>query len=207
MPKTRRSRDGARVDVTRVTGISATQAYARRHSVSPGPRIMTIIIRPEIPADIDPIDALTRTAFRDHPHSRQTEQFIVLALRTAGALAVSLVAAEDGQVVGHIAFSPVSIADGAAGWYGIGPLSVAPERQRRGIGSRLVQVGLERLRALGAQGCVLVGEPAYYGRFGFANDPALVLEGVPPEYFLALRLGDAPAGGAVVFHPAFAATA
>lgn len=99
-----------------------------------------------------------------------------------------------------------AIADGAAGWYGVGPLSVAPGRQRRGIGARLVQAGLERLRTLGAQGCALVGDPAYYGRFGFANDPALVLEGVPPEYFMTLRLGDAPARGKVVFHAAFAAT-
>jgi putative acetyltransferase len=168
--------------------------------------IMTLAIRPETSADADAIDAVTRAAFRDHPHSRQTEQFIVRALRVAGALAVSLVAVEDGCVVGHIAFSPVSVSDGAQGWYGVGPLSVAPGRQCRGIGGALVREGLERLRALGAQGCALVGEPAYYGRFGFARDPALVLEGVPAEYFLALRLGDAPAGGQVAFHAAFAAT-
>lgn len=166
---------------------------------------MTLVIRPETPADIDAIDAVTRAAFLDHPHSRQTEQFIVRALRAAGALTVSLVAVEDGRSVGHIAFSPLAIADGAAGWYGVGPLSVAPGRQRRGIGARLVQAGLERLRALGAQGCALVGDPAYYGRFGFANDPALVLEGVPPEYFMTLRLGTAPARGKVAFHAAFAA--
>ncbi len=167
---------------------------------------MSLVIRPATSADTDAIDAVTRAAFLDHPHSRQTEQFIVRALRAAGALAISLVAVEDGRVVGHIAFSPVSVSDGAQGWYGVGPLSVAPERQRRGIGGALVREGLERLRALGAQGCVLVGEPAYYGRFGFAHDPALLLAGVPAEYFLALRLGDAPAGGAVTFHAAFAAT-
>jgi putative acetyltransferase len=167
---------------------------------------MSLVIRPATPADIDAIDAVTRAAFLDHPHSRQTEQFIVRALHAAGALTISLVAVEGGRVVGHIAFSPVSVSDGAQGWYGAGPLSVAPGRQRRGIGGALVREGLERLRALGAQGCVLVGEPAYYGRFGFANDPALLLEGVPAEYFLALRLGATPAGGAVVFHAAFAAT-
>jgi putative acetyltransferase len=167
---------------------------------------MTLVIHPETSADIDAIDAVTRAAFLDHPHSRQTEQFIVRALRATGALTVSLVAVEDGSIIGHIAFSPLIIADGAAGWYGVGPLSVTPGRQRRGIGGRLVQAGLERLRTLGAQGCALVGDPAYYGRFGFANDPALVLEGVSQEYFMALRLGDAPARGKVVFHAAFVAT-
>lgn len=170
---------------------------------------MTLAIRPEAPADIDAIDRVTRAAFLNHPHSRQTEQFIVLALRAAGALSVSLVAEEDGQLVGHVAFSPVRIDAGGretAGWYGVGPLSVAPARQRQGIGSALMRAGLDRLRALGAQGCVLVGEPVYYRRFGFAADPALTLAEVPPQYFQALVLG-APARGAVTFHPAFAATA
>jgi putative acetyltransferase len=166
---------------------------------------MSITLRRETPADAGAIDRITRQAFLGHPFSRQTEQFIILALRAAGALSLSLVAADAGTVVGHIAFSPVDIDDGSPGWYGVGPVSVVPERQRQGIGSALVEEGLRQLCAQGAQGCVLVGDPAFYGRFGFAHDPALVLDGVPQEVFLALPFGPSAARGKVVFHAAFAA--
>jgi putative acetyltransferase len=168
---------------------------------------MSPAIRPETPADEAAIEAITRAAFLVHPHSRQTEQFIIRELRTAGALSVSLVAEEGGRVVGHIAFSLVSLADGAPGWYGMGPVSVATDRQRRGIGGALVEAGLARLRQLGAQGCLLVGDPAFYGRFGFAQATGLELEGVPAEVFLALSFGPSLPTGRVDFHPAFAAEA
>lgn len=163
-------------------------------------------LRDEASGDAEAIAALTRAAFEHHPHSRQTEAFIVAALRRDGALTLSLVAEVDGRVVGHVAFSPVRVSDGSAGWYGLGPVSVAPELQRQGIGSALIRQGLQRLRALGAQGCVLVGEPGYYGRFGFRADPALQLPGVPAEYFMSLPWSAARAGGTVAFHPAFEAT-
>lgn len=172
---------------------------------------MTLAIRPEAPADEAAIEAVTRAAFLVHPHSRQTEQFIIRELRAAGALSVSLVAEEGsrvvGRIVGHIAFSPVRLADGTPGWQGMGPVSVAPDRQRRGIGSALVEAGLARLRELGAQGCLLVGDPAFYGRFGFAQATGLELEGVPAEVFLALSFGPSLPTGRVDFHPAFAAEA
>jgi putative acetyltransferase len=163
-------------------------------------------VRDERPSDVEAIGRVTRAAFADHPMSRQTEHFIVNALRAAGALAVSLVAEEDGEVVGHIAFSPVSLSDGSRGWYGVGPVSVAPERQRRGIGQALVRAGLDRVRGLGGRGCVLVGDPAYYRRFGFKSLARLTHQGVPQENVLALPLGEERAAGAVTFHQAFAAT-
>jgi putative acetyltransferase len=166
---------------------------------------MTTTIRPETPSDDDSIEQITRRAFLTHPYSHQTEQFIIRALRAAHALSVSLVAEDAGRVVGHIAFSPVTISDGAHGWYGVGPVSVEPEWQRRGVGRALIERGLAELRKLGANGCVLVGEPAFYTRFGFANNPALVLEGVPQEFFLSLAFGTSTAHGNVQFHPAFAA--
>jgi len=126
-------------------------------------------------------------------------------LRTAGALTVSLVAEIGGRVVGHIAFSPVTISDGSDGWYGVGPLSVLPEFQMRGIGKSLVYRGLSSLTALGAKGCVLVGDPRYYERFGFRNIPDLVLDGVPQENFVALPFGSKPARGTVIFHQGFSA--
>jgi putative acetyltransferase len=110
-------------------------------------------------------------------------------------------------VLGHIAFSPVTISDGTPDWYGLGPLSVLPERQRRGIGKALVEEGLQRLRALNARGCCLVGHPDYYRKLGFRNVPGLAVEGVPPEFFLALPLDGRIPQGTVTFHEAFKADA
>lgn len=166
---------------------------------------MMITIRPETPSDEDVIEQVTRRAFLSHPYSHQTEQFIIRALRVDHALSVSLVAEDAGHVVGHIALSPVTIGNGVSGWYGLGPISVEPGLQRRGIGRALMEKGLAELRKIGANGCVLAGDPAFYTRFGFVNNPALVLEGVPQEFFLSLPLGTSFAHGNVHFHPAFQA--
>ncbi len=162
-----------------------------------------MIIRSEIESDAEIISDVTKTAFENHPHSQQTEQFIVNALRAANALTISLVAEVGGKVVGHIAFSPVTISDGSQNWYGLGPISVLPECQKQGIGKSLVQEGLSLLKALGAKGCVLVGDPKYYERFGFRSIPELILDGVPQEYFLALPFDKDKAQGAVEFHQGF----
>ena len=164
-----------------------------------------MIIRKETESDIEAITEVTKAAFENHPYSQNTEQFIISALRAAEALTLSLVAEMDGQIVGHIAFSPVTISDGSRNWYGIGPLSVLPDFQKQGIGKALVQEGLSMLKASGAKGCVLVGDPDYYRRFGFKNCPELTLEGVPPKNFLALPFDKHSTQGSVVFHPAFSA--
>ena len=163
-------------------------------------------IRPETAADHGAIFDLTVAAFAALAVSSHTEQFIIEALRTAGALSLSLVAEVEGRIVGHIAFSPIVISDGSADWYGLGPVSVRPETQRRGIGSALIREGLARLQAAGTQGCCLVGHPAYYGRFGFRNSADLELEGVPAEVFFALPFAGPLPQGKVTFHPAFMAT-
>ncbi|GMB83058.1 N-acetyltransferase [Shinella zoogloeoides] len=162
-----------------------------------------MIVRPEREDDIDTIRALTERAFRTAPHADGTEHLIIDRLRAAGALTLSLVAEKGGAVVGHVAFSPVSVSDGSAGWYGLGPISVDPSRQGRGIGGGLVREGLARLEALGAAGCVLLGDPAYYGRFGFEQDPKLTLEGVPPEYFMRVAFSPVYGEGTVSYHPGF----
>ncbi|MBS0375009.1 MAG: N-acetyltransferase [Proteobacteria bacterium] len=166
---------------------------------------MSLTIRPETPDDAPAIATLTAAAFRTAPHTSHTEHFIVAALRRAGALHVSLVATEAGVVVGHVAISPVSISGGASGWFGLGPVSVLPDRQRRGIGSRLLEQALLELRAGGAAGCVVLGEPAFYGRFGFRADSGLVLPGVPAEYFLAVSFAGPRPRGTVAYHAAFEA--
>lgn len=100
-----------------------------------------MIIRKETVADIEAITEVTIAAFENHPISNQAEQFIVHALRAADVLTLSLVAEIDGRVVGHIAFSPVFISDGSSDWYGLGPVSVLPERQKQGIGKALINEG------------------------------------------------------------------
>lgn len=166
----------------------------------------TILVREEAESDADTIRQVTIAAFQPLEISSHTEHFIVDALRTAGALTLSLVAEVDGRVVGHIAFSPLTISDGSTRWYGLGPVSVWPASQRRGIGKALIHEGLSRLKALGAHGCCLVGHPQYYRRFGFENAPGLVVQGVPPEVFFALSFRGPMPRGRVIFHQAFEAT-
>ena len=161
-------------------------------------------IRPETPSDFDAIRRAVAAAFENHPHSNQTEHLLIDQLRGVGALTISLVAIVDGQVVGHIAFSPVTIDGEFCSWYGLALVSVHPTSQRRGIGGKLIMDGLDRLRELDAKGCVLLGEPDYYGRFGFAANEGLILEVVPPEYFLAWPFSREPMHGIVKYHDAFA---
>lgn len=162
-----------------------------------------IVIRSETAADVDAITAVTVAAFKTLAVSNHTEQFIIAALRTAKALTISFVAELAGRVVGHIAFSPVTIADGTQNWYGLGPISVLPEYHRQGIGKALMQAGLSQLKAMGAQGCCLVGHPDYYRKFGFKNVPGLVHEGVPPEVFFAFSFSGPMPQGKVTFHSGF----
>jgi putative acetyltransferase len=162
-----------------------------------------IAIRSETTADEDVVSEVTIAAFDALQVSNHTEQVIIAALRTANALAVSLVAEVDGRVVGHIAFSPVTISDGTRNWYGLGPVSVLPRCERQGIGKALIREGLSRLKDMGAQGCCLVGHPDYYTRLGFENIPGLVLGGVPQEVFFALSFDGHTPQGSVAFHEAF----
>lgn len=164
-----------------------------------------VVIRDETDADVSAITEVTIAAFKPLEISHQTEQYIIEALRAAKALAVSLVAEVEGRVVGHIAFSPVTISDGSRNWYGLGPVSVLPDYQRKGVGKALISEGLSRLKALKAQGCCLVGHPGYYQRFGFQNTPGLVHEGVPPEVFFALSFDGHTPQGSVAFHESFKA--
>ncbi len=164
-----------------------------------------MIIRKETGEDIEAISQITIAAFRTMQISNHTEQFVINALRAANALTISLVAEIDGRVVGHVAFSPVTISDGTADWYGLGPVSVLPEVQKQGIGKSLINEGLLLVKELGGKGCALVGDPNYYKHFGFQNYPELVYPGIPQEYFLALPFTDMLPRGDVAFHEGFLA--
>ena len=164
-----------------------------------------IVVRSETDADTGAISEVTVAAFKTMEISKQTEHFIIEALRLANALTISLVAEMDGRVVEHIAFSPVTISDGTRDWYGLGPVSVLQAFQRQGIGKALMMEGLARLKDMNARGCCLVGHPDYYRKFQFKNIAGLVYEGVPQEVFFALSFdGNYPQGN-VTFHEGFKA--
>ena len=164
-------------------------------------------IRTEEIADIPRIHAVNRAAFES-----ATEAILVDALR-AQADVISVVAAEDDGIVGHIMFSPVQLS-GAEGVraMALAPMAVVPGRQRAGIGSELVRDGLERCLQRGVDAVFVVGHPAYYPRFGFSRASGFGITcefEVPDEAFMALEL--APGAlrgrtGQVFFHEAFRAS-
>ena len=162
-----------------------------------------ITIRGEAPGDEETIFQLTQAAFKGMEFSDGTEPYIVDKLREDGDLTLSLVALDKSRIVGHIAISPITITDGAQGWFGLGPVSVWPDMQRAGIGSQLIRYAIAEMRERGAKGIALLGSTEYYPRFGFKREPQLTYPGPPPEYFHCLLLdGDLPSGE-VAYSPAF----
>lgn len=162
-----------------------------------------IAIQRERAGDEQAIHDVTAAAFKDHPHSDQSEPFIIGRLRDQGALTLSLVAEDEGRIVGHVAFSPVTLTPPVAGWFGLGPVAVSPDHQAKGIGSRLIHEGLAMLAAGGAAGCVVMGDPDYYQKFRFRHESSLVFPGCAPQYFMALAFSGAVPEGTVAYHPAF----
>lgn len=162
-----------------------------------------MIIRDEQPKDIPAIFTITTNAFAPMPFSSGTEPGIIDALRSEGDLTLSLVALIDDNVVGQITFSPVTINGQHKDYFGLGPVSVAPDHQSKGIGAALINEGLERLKALDAKGCVLVGNPDYYSRFGFKNDETLDYHGLDMKFVQRLTFRGKQDNGALLFAPAF----
>ena len=188
------------VGAARQLGATGVRLKDESHTLA-----LSFNVRDALARDDDAVRALHVEAFASHPSSDHTEHLIVDRLRARGRLTLSLVACDtSGAVVGHAAFSPVLIAGADRGWFGLGPLAVLPAQQARGIGSALVRHGLERLAQAGARGCVVLGDPAYYGRFGFASSPQLQFPGPPATHFMALALGaHAIPSGVVRYDPAF----
>ncbi|MFE0502501.1 GNAT family N-acetyltransferase [Lysobacter soli] len=161
-------------------------------------------IRTETQDDHAAIRALLGEAFAESDGKGRIEQRIVDALREDGELSLCLVADIDGRIAGVAVFSPVAI-DGAQSWYGLGPVAVAPRDQGHGVGTALIRAGLAELADRGAAGCVVLGEPAYYARFGFNNDGELHYADAPPQYFQSLAFNDDAPKGEVRYHNSFSA--
>jgi putative acetyltransferase len=146
------------------------------------------VIREETPADVTAIHAVNVAAFETDAEAR-----LVDALRAAGALTLSLVAEIEGAIVGHIAFSPVTLTSGQRTVAGVGlaPMAVVPAQQRSGIGGKLVQEGLRRLRDAGHPFCVVLGHADYYPRHGFLRASSFGIRWehpVPDEVFFVQEL-------------------
>jgi putative acetyltransferase len=150
------------------------------------PAIDDVVIRPEGPSDYARIREVNVAAF-----GGTEEAVIVEALRSEGAVLRSLVAVLDGVIVGHILFSRMSIetSGGSIAAVALAPLAVMPGQQRRGIGGKLITIGLDDLRAMGERIVLVVGHAGYYPRFGFSTARARALESpFPVDVFMALEL-------------------
>ena len=166
--------------------------------------MIDIELREESAAERAAIHALTQRAFEGRPYADGDEGDVIDRLRNAGALLLPLVAvdADTSRIVGQVTFSPATN-EGGGDWCALGPVAVEPELQGTGIGGRLIEAGLSRMRASGRAGCILTGDPNYYRRFGFevSGDHAPAAE--PAEYFQLLVFGSARPTGRFAFHPAF----
>jgi putative acetyltransferase len=165
-----------------------------------------VTIRGEAPTDRAAIHAVHAASF---PTTYEAD--LVDALRLAGRLAISLVAAVRDDVVGHVAFSPVGM-PGAMDGVGLAPVAVLPAFRRRGIAAQLIRDGLAECARRDHGFVVVLGDPRYYGRFGFTPARAFRLrdeyEGGDAFQALELRPGAIPAaGGLVRYAPELAAHA
>ncbi|MGH8286008.1 MAG: GNAT family N-acetyltransferase [Steroidobacteraceae bacterium] len=146
---------------------------------------MLVEIREELLGDVAAIRDLNKRAF-----GQDQEGNIVDALRSNGAVLLSLVATLNGRVVGHIMYSPLSVGGEVTG-AALGPMAVLPEYQRQGIGSRLVEAGNRKLKDTGCPFVIVVGHANYYPRFGFraASTHGIKCEWeVPDNVFMLLVL-------------------
>lgn len=160
-----------------------------------------MLVRAESPDEENAINALTQRAFAPMPFSDQREAEIVRALRRDSSLTLSLVAVEEGEVVGHVAFSPITINGVQDDWFGLGPISVRRSGSGRGsVGRALVRTGLESLQARAASGCALIGNAEIYRRFGFVSDGQLRYADIP-AHLATLRLPSCTAGRHHVIAP------
>lgn len=162
-----------------------------------------ITYREERSGDAQAIHDLTAAAFAGKAYADGNEQELPARLNADGDMILSMVAEEDGEILGHVAASPARVG-AAEGWVAIGPLSVLPGRQGKGIGTELLRRALALLATRHrAPGAVLIGDPAFYARLGFVADCGLTWRDMPATYIQRLVLNGPPAAGEITFAPAF----
>lgn len=137
------------------------------------------------------------------PFSDGSEPAIIRALRTDGDLTLSLVAVENDEIIGHVAFSPVTIDGIHNNWFGLGPISIRADKQKQGIGTAIVKHGLKTLQTQGANGCALIGNPAVYTPMGFTSNGLLHYENLAPKIVQYTLFAGPPPQGALKFAAAF----
>ncbi|MEM9605167.1 MAG: N-acetyltransferase [Pseudomonadota bacterium] len=164
---------------------------------------MSVVVRPERETDKRAIRDVTRLAFEGKSYADGDEHDLIDKLRQLGALRVSLVAVDADELIGQISFSPATNAETSGDWYTLGPLAVRPDRQGQGVGGELIESGIRALMDVGAAGCVLTGDPGYYGRHGFCLSRPHCPVGEPADYFMLRQLADVELAGRFAFHPVF----
>lgn len=172
-----------------------------------------LIIRAEKTTDIEPINQLILLAFANHPHQDPnlgvTEHLIVQNLRQSAALTISLVAEYQAQIIAHVAFSPIQVNHQKSNYHVMAPVSVLPEFQNCGVGTQLIKNGLIKLQQFNSDGCVVLGDPEYYQRFGFHHNHKFSAKGAPKPYFMAQSFTDhhhLNNAAEITFHEAFTIT-
>ena len=138
---------------------------------------MTYTIRHEQPGDEAAIREMVTRAFIGHPYSDGDEQDVIDRLREDGDLVLSLVAVQDGEIIGQITYSPAILANGDTGWVVLGPVAVEPSQQGKGVGRALIEAGEAAMKERGAKGITVLGDPEIYRRFGFAQNTPMWLAG------------------------------
>jgi putative acetyltransferase len=134
-------------------------------------------IRPEYSDEAPAIRAMVMRAFKGHPYSDGDEADVIERLRADGELVLSLVAVEGDRIIGQITYSRAILMNGEEGWYVLGPVAVDPRHQGKGIGRALIETGEAAIKAGGAKGLTVLGDPKIYSRFGFDTNTAMWLEG------------------------------
>lgn len=150
-----------------------------------------VTVREERPGDADAIRDMVRCAFIGRPYADGDEQDVIDRLRADGDMLLSLVAEQDGVIIGQITFSPALLDNGDEGWVVLGPVAIDPAHQGKGIGRTLIEAGEAVMRERGAKGITVLGDPAIYGRFGYAQNTPMWLAGELGWAFQVKSLGPA----------------
>ncbi len=164
---------------------------------------MSWTIREERAGDEAAIRATTLRAFEGHPYSDGDEADVIERLRADGDLLLSLVAEDDGTIIGQVTYSTARLSNGDEGWMVIGPIAVEPSRQGEGIGRALMDAGERAMQARGAKGITVLGDPQLYGRFGYIQHTPLKLAGELGEFMQVKSFGAPIPDVEIGYAPAF----